>query len=224
MPYTSIKFIKLQISLLDDNRFMYKLSEHQQSLYCKLLMLAGAVDNEIELDYVAIRNRLGIRYSIEELKTDILHIVETFRGVRVKNNILYWSNFDELHNYIPGSNRKKARKSAREARQEKPTQQDTTNYDEVLQLWNDFASKCGISQLRSMTSVRRAMVKTRIKEGMNLEEVLAKAEKQDFLYGKNDRGWSMSFDWLFKNDTNYVKVLEGNYPHTGGDSKLEHLL
>ena len=30
--------------------------------------------------------------------------------------------------------------------------------------------------------------------------------------GDNDRGWKASFDWLLENDSNIMKVLEGNYP------------
>ena len=31
-----------------------------------------------------------------------------------------------------------------------------------------------------------------------------------FLQGKNDRGWTADFDWVFK-PTNFTKIIEGKY-------------
>ena len=36
-------------------------------------------------------------------------------------------------------------------------------------------------------------------------------QQSKFLKGDNKRGWKASFDWLFENDKNWVKVYEGNY-------------
>ena len=38
-----------------------------------------------------------------------------------------------------------------------------------------------------------------------------KMQASHFLRGDNKRGWKASFDWLFENDKNWVKVYEGNY-------------
>ena len=38
-----------------------------------------------------------------------------------------------------------------------------------------------------------------------------KMMQSKFLRGDNKRGWKASFDWLFENDKNWVKVYEGNY-------------
>ena len=39
-------------------------------------------------------------------------------------------------------------------------------------------------------------------------------QESKFLTGDNDRGWVAKFDWLMANDTNIVKVLEGNYKNS----------
>ena len=44
-----------------------------------------------------------------------------------------------------------------------------------------------------------------------LEQVFCKMEASDFLKGKNKYGWQASFDWVFKNSDNWIKILEGNY-------------
>ena len=36
-------------------------------------------------------------------------------------------------------------------------------------------------------------------------------QASSFLKGDNDRGWKASFDWIFENNKNWVKVFEGNY-------------
>ena len=42
-------------------------------------------------------------------------------------------------------------------------------------------------------------------------ELFVKMEGCSFLKGDNRRGWKATFDWLFENGNNWVKVYEGNY-------------
>lgn len=44
-----------------------------------------------------------------------------------------------------------------------------------------------------------------------LTRIFKKMEASKFLRGDNSRGWKATFDWLFANDKNWVKVAEGNY-------------
>ena len=44
-----------------------------------------------------------------------------------------------------------------------------------------------------------------------LKQIFEKMQESNFLKGDNKRGWKASFDWLFENDKNWVKVFEGNY-------------
>lgn len=41
--------------------------------------------------------------------------------------------------------------------------------------------------------------------------VCKRIESTPFLCGKNDRGWTVTFDWLIKNPENHLKITEGNY-------------
>lgn len=43
-------------------------------------------------------------------------------------------------------------------------------------------------------------------------------EESNFCKGKNERGWQATFDWLIGNDTNMIKVLEGNYANKEGSN------
>ena len=59
----------------------------------------------------------------------------------------------------------------------------------------------------------------RIRE-YGIDTVIAAIERikdSDFLQGKNNRNWIITFDWLVK-PSNFPKVLEGNYDDSGGEN------
>ena len=57
----------------------------------------------------------------------------------------------------------------------------------------------------------KKQIKARLKKYslLDFQTLFEKAEASDFLKGAN-REWKANFDWLI-NETNMVKVLEGNY-------------
>jgi hypothetical protein len=65
-----------------------------------------------------------------------------------------------------------------------------------------------------LTVRRKEKILRRLSEmgGMKiLEQVFRKMEASDFLKGNNKAGWKATFDWVFQNTDNWVKILEGNY-------------
>ena len=80
----------------------------------------------------------------------------------------------------------------------------------VIEAWN----KLNLSKLvaiKSNTS-RYKLLKARINE-FGIEKVIEAIESinnSDFLKGQNNRGWTVTFDWLIK-PANFTKVLEGTY-------------
>lgn len=87
-----------------------------------------------------------------------------------------------------------------------------------LKCFNEWNSLCGeypaLSTMRSITPVRRKHLKNRFinKDFVsNWGEVLKKIPLSQFLLGKNDRGWTIGFDFVVCNDENYQKILEGKY-------------
>ena len=97
--------------------------------------------------------------------------------------------------------------------QKKPDQKKTQEkITEILNLWNEFAGKVGLPQVRDITpgSTRERHLRARLNEkGFDFRKILEKVSQSEFLLGlKSD--WKVSFDWLIK-PSNYVKVLEGNY-------------
>ena len=55
-------------------------------------------------------------------------------------------------------------------------------------------------------------------------EAIDNIPKSDFLCGKNNRGWIITFDWFVK-PNNFIKVLEGNYDNhqaSSGSGRYEY--
>jgi len=78
--------------------------------------------------------------------------------------------------------------------------------------WNQCRGR--LPELKSLTGSRRSRLRKRMSEGLTLETfrnaVLA-ASATPFCRGENDRGWQVGFDFLIENDSNLLKILEGNY-------------
>lgn len=90
----------------------------------------------------------------------------------------------------------------------------------VVSWWNMNIARGRITVVSELTRTRRYKLIERIAEwcqkspGGSLGETLSRIEKQieasSLLRGDKGR-WVITFDWLIADDTNWVKVLEGNY-------------
>ena len=107
---------------------------------------------------------------------------------------------------------------------------DTTDtakvpYAEITALWNGICT--GYPRLVKLSDSRKNKIRNRVAEMGGAEkampllrEIFSAMQDSHFLKGDNRRGWKASFDWLFENDKNWVKVYEGNYnnrPDTATD-------
>lgn len=89
---------------------------------------------------------------------------------------------------------------------------DPTPYQEIVDLFNEICTKS--PKILKTTDKRKKQIALRYKElgDINIfEQAFRMVQESKFLTGDNDRGWVVKFDWLMANDTNIVKVLEGNY-------------
>ena len=97
-------------------------------------------------------------------------------------------------------------------------------YQDIVALWNEI---CGsyLPKVKTLNDNRRQKIKCRLDEfgGDSKEDWLAHAKElferiiaSDFLRGGNGSGWTATFDWVFENAKNWVKVVEGNYDNNRG--------
>lgn len=89
------------------------------------------------------------------------------------------------------------------------------HYDEIINLFNSIC--ISLSKVSKCTESRKIKIKSRFNEIGGIEkikELFLMVQSSSFLKGENKENWKATFDWLFENDKNWVKVMEGNYNKT----------
>lgn len=92
------------------------------------------------------------------------------------------------------------------------------NYEHIKDMYNDIC--ISFPRLTVLSDKRKKSIKARLNTYSieQIKEVFTKAEASDFLKGSNSRDWQANFDWLMK-DSNFAKVLDGNYDNKGTAQK-----
>ena len=91
------------------------------------------------------------------------------------------------------------------------------DYAAVKEYWNrkHDETKSAMPPITLMTENRKVMVKARVRQCKGdvktLYRVIDIAMASDFMNGNNKHGWLGKFDWVFGNEQNFAKVLEGNF-------------
>ncbi|AGK95384.1 hypothetical protein [Clostridium pasteurianum] len=91
------------------------------------------------------------------------------------------------------------------------TLSENVNYEDIRNLYNNICKS--LPRATTLTKKRKATLKARCKTFKDIkifQELFSKAEKSDFLSGRNGKWTSCNFDWLI-NEENMVKVLEDTY-------------
>ncbi len=94
----------------------------------------------------------------------------------------------------------------------------------IADLWNSVCT--AYPRCVKVTDRRKTKIRLRLAEMgcgsdeaetlKTLGDLFRRMQSSSFLRGDNGRGWQASFDWLFENGSNWVKVTEGNYDDRSG--------
>jgi hypothetical protein len=85
------------------------------------------------------------------------------------------------------------------------------NFEEVLNHWNSFAKQNSLPEIKSINKSRREKIINRSKESeFDFNNILTEIKNSDFLKGLTS-SFKVNFDWIFKSENNYIKIIEGNY-------------
>ena len=102
------------------------------------------------------------------------------------------------------------------------------DYNRIINLYHSLCPS--FPRIRMLSDARKQKLRIRFQDEMKsdislLESIFRKMEESKFLRGDNKNGWKASFDWLFENSKNWVKVVEGNYDNrnVNNDVKLRQL-
>lgn len=90
-------------------------------------------------------------------------------------------------------------------------------YQDIIARWNSIC--VSLPRVTKLDKKRRQKIKCRCDEWgktpeiwlRTAEEIFGSVQASDFLKGSNGSDWKATFDWLFSNGSNCIKVLEGNY-------------
>jgi hypothetical protein len=86
--------------------------------------------------------------------------------------------------------------------------------EEIVDAWRRVCVARGAADIRDLTKARREKLKLRLAEHPTFDwwdELFVRITRSSFLFGRGDRGWKITFDWLIGSDTNGVRILEGVY-------------
>lgn len=200
-------------------------------LYMEILELLMENNNNLLCDYKAIA------YELHCEENEIKAIIEEFDLFNIDNNHFFSELLIEdiekkkKRSQINSENAKKRWQKAKEAltvtsdddtkdieiKEDKTNEKkvkvkiDRTNYDEIMQLYNDNCTK--LSKVVKIPDSIKQKVRTRLKEYTidEIKEAFKIANETPFLSGENKSGWKASFEWFFRNDKNIRNVLDGTY-------------
>lgn len=95
-------------------------------------------------------------------------------------------------------------------------------YQDIVALWNSVCSS--LPKIKSLNDNRRNKIRLRLAEFSDdssrwlsvCQELFERIQASKFLCGGNNSGWTASFDWVFENSKNWLKIVEGNYDNDRG--------
>jgi len=92
------------------------------------------------------------------------------------------------------------------------TKKKSNHYDLILESWNTFAKRNGLSEIRQLTPKRIKGIKARQRQnGFNIQEIFDCIQDSPYLLGNEGNHWKVDFDWVFGSPNNWLKIVEGNY-------------
>lgn len=138
-----------------------------------------------------------------------------------------WNNksYQTDNNVITTDNKgKESKVNESKVNQSKEKNNIVYPYQDISRLWNEICGNA-LPKVKGLSDNRRSKIKSRLSEcgAKTSEEMIAWAQDlfqrvaaSAFLCGANNHQWIATFDWIFENPTNWVKVSEGNYDNKRG--------
>lgn len=195
-----LSWFRLETGIFDGQTY-FKLKNDGLILFIFLLSLAAKKNNPtIELDLEFVSEKIKFK------KSEILSLLEILKEKQLVHSSVQIRTDSCLHNITNNTN---------------ITEQDSTQHagesvKSVVDLWNSFSQ---LPKVKALTDSRKKKIKSRLSEtAFDYQKAIPMILESDFLLGKTGK-WKASFDWFIENDSNYLKVLEGNYANKPSQAK-----
>ncbi len=182
---------KLYFSILDDYEFG-SLCEIDKWRFICLILIETKTKKPVPVDNLYLE-----RFGFSDLKKRPISLT-----------------LDMLHNFLETVTQDLKECNVEKRREEKNREEYSESVICSIQTkWNDFcAINKSTSCVKELTKTREAKLKSRLKNHLfNIDEIISSLNEQPFLLGDNDRKWTVSFDWIIENESNFIKVLEKQY-------------
>lgn len=152
---------------------------------------------------------------LDKEKYDISQMSESYNEKCTFHFSKKGNGFPESEQPIPDSNTDG--KQNKEEIDKSISKKDGIDFDSIVSAWNEIANEVDkISSIRGLTDNRKKQIRSLFKSCNSTCEELIRFIKtlpyaDDWVIGKGDKKWSIDFDWLIQNTSNwYVAGLEGN--------------
>ena len=250
---SEVKWIKISTNVFDNRkiRMIEKMPEGDAIIiiWFKVLCLAGTVNdngmimftNEIPYTEEMIASQFDRPISVIRLA---FQTFIKFGMLEVVDNILKVSNWEKYQNTegmekIREQNRLRKRK---ERERKLLTSGDSSNShvksrdshatdididkeksiysQQVADKWNEIVKS--LPKVIKVTETRRKAIKSRSDSLDEFEQVFRKVQSSDFLSGRDGNWNGCGFDWVLK-QSNWMKILEGNYDNKKTKSNYDHI-
>lgn len=190
--------------------------------YCCRLELLQHSEDEATIFSLAHRKRLQSVLDIKEKRSKAGKIGMQKRWGNHAETAENDSNVITSDNTpITADNVKKGKEENERKGKEKKGREVKYPYQDIVALWNSICTN--LPQVKSISDKRKSKIKARLSEfgdpklwSAHVRELFEKVQASSFLCGGNGNGWTASFDWIFENESNWVKVMEGNYDNDRG--------
>lgn len=179
--------------------------EKQGHIYRKIIYKKGSKEIEERRIYITpIKNNFNtlIKNFEEGIKENFnTPIKENFK----ENNTVFNNTFNITEDIESTSSKEK-----------KDSPKEDVPYKEIVQAYNAICKS--LPSVRVISDKRKKKMRVIYREVGDLDtitEAFKKAERSDFLSGRNGKWGGCNFDWLI-NYNNFIKVIEGTYDNRNG--------
>lgn len=120
--------------------------------------------------------------------------------------------------------KEKEKEKVKDKEKEKVKEKVEIDYQGIINLYNEIC--VSLPRVTKLSDSRKRAIKARLKSYTveDLKKAFEMAEGSDFISGRSGKWNGASFDWLM-NETNLVKVLDGNYQNkTSGKIEIDNNL
>jgi hypothetical protein len=213
------RFITVSIEIMHDSN----LNQSQKFILAEIEQLSqldkGCIATNNHFSELIGITKENVSKNINDLEKKGYIAIELAKGTRNHTRIITLTKIvtPPYQNSNPPLSKQQETKENRTSNKTNNT--SSADYSIFQSAWNEYANRTGKSKIALLTQKRKDKILTRKKEIPNLEEIftaiLNNKANSSFLRNGN----FFTFDWIFENDTNIIKVYEGRYDDKNEDWK-----